>query len=1558
MKNNPKVSIIIPTLSLELSRKCIESIQKYTDLSNVEVIVVIQCIESSRRLEYIQYFSKLAKTPIDDNYDVNKSNEPFKILLYEDALGAVPALNTGINQSKGEYIVLLNDDCEILPSEKNYWLETLLEPFIDNEKMGCTGPIKLSPILGEYGLLQIPKDDIEFGFIPFYCALIKKEVIEKIGILDEDLKCGVDIDFCLRLKREGYEIQQVPKNGVFDYSDPTHPSGSFPLWHQAEATVHDFYGKNNWNEIIKTDAKILEDKFNSFSKPKLVTIVIPTMTRDYVNSCLKSIIEHSYIDDIDVIVVANGADPELKGDIKYFEDQGLDISLLWYDNPLGAVPALNAGIKEAKGKYVILLNDDCIILPYERKNYWIEELLKPFDVDPKIGITGPFKMDSSVNKELIKNLNTDFIIFFCAVIPNKIFQEVGILDENLKCGCDVDFCLRLAKFGYKINQVPDTELSLDPEKPKLLIGGFPIYHEGEGTVHKFYGHDEWSEIIKQDIEYLNNKYKDISNIKEEQEPLIEMKTEKIVTVEVKNIIDYETLPEGYFGDWDVAWYRNLIRTIPDNGTFAEIGVLMGRGLCSISDLIIQKNLKVYAIDLFDDFYEPLYNRTFERQLETFTDNLKKYGIYDYVTIIQGASVIMSKNFDIASLDGVFIDADHSYASVKEDILYWYPKVKPGGIVSGHDYEWPEVRQALDEVLGLDNVYSEYNGVCSTNCWTSVKPQIYDGFIFFNELDLLEVRLNELQNVVSKFIIVEGTKKFTNEPNTKRYFLNNMDRFEKFKDKIIYLVDDFQGVVFNNAWDYERHQRDFITHGWNGLNDKDAVIVSDCDEIPRPEVIANYKIKDGFTSLIQHLYYDYINNYSSEWEWVKILPYGLAKTMTPCQIRYTEAMNKIPNAGWHFTFMGGKEKIVEKMTSYAHQEYNNPEFLNRIEEALETGIDIFKRPGVTKTVVPIDNTYPKFILDNIMRFDYIGFIKQQPEKESRPIFEISWPVFQKKYELAMVQEFLKYEKLNSILEIGSAFGGTTMLWSKMVEPDGKVYACDLTFNQPNDITGHGIAGYGFTDNIRKYYSRQIYDDTPYRDKIIEIEGDSHNQEYIAKVYKTIDGKVDMLFIDGDHSYEGVKQDFFNFYFIVKDGGYIFFHDIIDSEYHRENGCFVGEFWNDIKDKFDSYEFIDQNWYKEKGPAKSMGIGLIKKSVANDNLELLKKDNTMKEEKLIPIQKASIVPQSKDILCLICTKNRYFSTLPSAIQSVINQSIKPGALLIYDDNTDEERIDMREIETYRYLFDMLDFYRIGWEVIFGLKEGQQHGHQIANKKGYKYVWRLDDDEIAAPDVLEKYLNLMSDDVGAVGGAVLIKGYPTGGSPKIERIYNSPNIQWETKNEIVEVDHLHSTFLYRAGIVDYCLDLSPVAHREETIFSHELKEKGYKLLVDLSAVTHHLKQSQTGIRSHNNEWFYKHDEGIFTKKMEEWGYKLINLNNGIGDHYAFLNILPELKKKWKHLIIGACYPEVFKDHPDVTLIDIADSERVNNENIYQWMSENKWNKSIVDAFATYYGVKYDNN
>lgn len=1514
-----KISIVIPTMTLNLVVKCVESIYKYTDLNDIEIIIVANGADKELK-EYI----------LSLNQKIN-----IKVIWFDEPIGAVSAYNEGIKNSKGEYIILLNDDVEILPSDKNNWIDRLMSPFLKNPKMGCTGTSKSFPIIGSRKL-KLKEEDFNYGFIIFYCALIKRKTFDEIGLLDENLKCGVDIDFCLKLKRKGYEIEEVNDNH------------HFPIYHKAEETVHNYYGLEKWNEIIETDASILEKRYNpdeiiSDYVPKLISIVIPTMTREYTKICIQSIIDASdKLERFEFIIVANGAEEELKDDIiKFIDDYKLDINLLWFDKGLGAVPAYNEGIKVATGELVLLLNDDCQIYFYERKNYWLELLLDPFYKDPKMGCTGPFKMDSSVNKKLIPELNMDFILFFCALIPNKIFKEIGLLDENLKCGCDIDFCLRLKLSGYKIQQTPEGDLKLDIDKPKMLIGDFPIYHMGEGTVEKHYGHEEWHKIIKEDIERLNNKYKKNS---------IEIKTEiETVKVNPKNVL--ENLPEGYFGDWDVAVYRQMVSSIPDNGTFVEIGSLLGRGLCSVSDLILKKNLKVISVDLFNDFYEPMFDKHFPNQLNDFISNIKKYGIYEHVEIKKGPSVEIAKEIPISSVDLVFIDANHDYDFVKEDINSWYPKVKPDGIIAGHDFEWPSVKQAIDDTLGLENVSNEYQKVCSFNIWSTRKPKIYDGFIFFNELDILEMRLSELNDVVSKFIIVEGTMTHSGKINDKRYFLNNLNRFKKYKDKIIYLVDNFEEVVVNNSWDLERHQRDFIKNGWKSLTNNDAIIISDCDEIPNPEAIANYKLKDGFSSFLQKLYYDYINCYCQEWEWAKIVPFAIAKTMTPCQIRYTEAQNKIQNGGWHFSFMGGPSKIKEKMTSYAHQEYNTPEFLNRINIALDKGEDIFKREGITKIIVPIDKSYPKYVLNNYNMLDYKGYIKTFHPERVRPLIDISWYVYQKKYELMMIQEFFRYEKLSKVLEIGTAFGGTARLWAEMVEPDGKVYCCDLSFDHNNDLTSHGIAGYGYTDTKRVYYPRQVYNDTSFEKRIIEFPGNSHDPEYIQKVKNEVE-TVDFLFIDGDHSYEGVKQDFENFYSTVKIGGYIAFHDIIDSQYHRDQGCFVNKFWDEIKEFYEYYEFLDQNWYEEKGPAKSMGIGLIVKKTEIPNHLLNKHKISYSNNKISYDKKENI--SGLDVLCSICTKNRYDTTLPLAIQSVMMQTVKPAKLLIYDDNTKEETRDLRGDETYNYLFYMLHFYNIELEVIFGAKQGQHYGHQYANKKGYKYVWRMDDDEIAQPDVLEKYLRLMKDDVGAVGGTVLITEFAPYGSSKLENIYNMSNIQWTKGNDIIEVDHLHSSFLYRANIIDYCLELSPVAHREETIFSHELKEKGYKLYVDQTAITHHLKQQKTGIRSHNSEWFYKHDEQIFTKKMESWGYKLINLNSGIGDHYAFLNILPELKKKWKHLIIGACFPEVFQDEKDITLIHISESEPINDENIYKWMIDNNWTKSIVEAYAEYYGVK----
>ena len=168
----------------------------------------------------------------------------------------------------------------------------------------------------------------------------------------------------------------------------------------------------------------------------------------------------------------------------------------------------------------------------------------------------------------------------------------------------------------------------------------------------------------------------------------------------------------------------------------------------------------------------------------------------------------------------------------------------------------------------------------------------------------------------------------------------------------------------------------------------------------------------------------------------------------------------------------------------------------------------------------------------------------------------------------------------------------------------------------------------------------------------------------------------------------------------------------------------------------------------------------------------------------------------VLCSISTRGRTDSSLPMVLQSVINQTYKPHKIVIFDDN--DEQIDLRTKPIYNELFPIIEDAGMHWEVQFGGKIGQHHNHQIANTMGYDWVWRLDDDTFADPTVLETLCSYIDEDVGAVAGSVLTPSiYRTlnPGSPSglISDIRTSANLQWFPITSVVEVEHLHCSFLY---------------------------------------------------------------------------------------------------------------------------------------------------------------------
>jgi len=323
-------------------------------------------------------------------------------------------------------------------------------------------------------------------------------------------------------------------------------------------------------------------------------------------------------------------------------------------------------------------------------------------------------------------------------------------------------------------------------------------------------------------------------------------------------------------------------------------------------------------------------------------------------------------------------------------------------------------------------------------------------------------------------------------------------------------------------------------------------------------------------------------------------------------------------------------------------------------------------------------------------------------------------------------------------------------------------------------------------------------------------------------------------------------------------------------------------------------------------------------------------------------------NKEILCSISTKGRYDTTLPMAISSVITQTKRPDYLIIQDDN--DEPKDVRDIQHYQYLMQMLSECGIAWEWLYTERKGQHHNHQRANHMGFKWVWRLDDDTIAESNVLETLYShaTFEDNVGAVGGSVLTppsmgEVYATG---KIENIYQEPNLQWGRINQKREVDHLHCSFLYRAGVADYNLALSRIAHREETLFTYELIKKGYKNYVVPNAITWHLKNKVGGIRDGVHAMF-EHDERIFQNIMNFKDHTIVVLDCGMGDHIVFKKVLPLIKNP----VLFTCYPEIIPGR------SIAEAQAlfgdIHEYNVYAHMDRWNWTGSLEDAYKKFYNV-----
>jgi hypothetical protein len=222
--------------------------------------------------------------------------------------------------------------------------------------------------------------------------------------------------------------------------------------------------------------------------------------------------------------------------------------------------------------------------------------------------------------------------------------------------------------------------------------------------------------------------------------------------------------------------------------------------------------------------------------------------------------------------------------------------------------------------------------------------LYDCFLFFNEYDILELRLKELYDTVDYFVIVEGTHTHVGTPKESN-FEKHKNRYEPYMEKIRYfylpnLVDT------SNSWNQENKQRENIYHALKtlGAQPTDTISLSDCDEISRPEVLASLKGTNILVHLVMIQFWYNVETFNPE-PWgspfvcsFDILEQSYKGTYTKdgwnfAKQRWVGGEDNILNAGWHFSYFGGIDTIREKITNFAHQECNTDQF-NNVNNILE------------------------------------------------------------------------------------------------------------------------------------------------------------------------------------------------------------------------------------------------------------------------------------------------------------------------------------------------------------------------------------------------------------------------------------------------------------------------------------------------------------------------------------------------------------------------------------------------------------------------------------------------
>jgi len=263
-------------------------------------------------------------------------------------------------------------------------------------------------------------------------------------------------------------------------------------------------------------------------------------------------------------------------------------------------------------------------------------------------------------------------------------------------------------------------------------------------------------------------------------------------------------------------------------------------------------------------------------------------------------------------------------------------------------------------------------------------KIYDCFTFFNEFDLLELRLSELYDHVDYFVLVEADRTFQNK-HKPYYYDQNKERFKSWHDKIITVKVDHMPED-TDTWGRERYQRDMILSGLTFAQPNDIIMIGDVDEIPRVDTIQ--KLRDSKQSIwgfrmplfnFKFNYMMYTQDYYSVWSGAirrDLLnsPEDFRRMrhmLNQCAYDFSDDnVQIVEHAGWHFTYLGTENFAKDKIQSFAHQETNRPDVLDQLDvnESIKQGVGIIRsNTDYLFKAVTLDDYFPNTVINNPVKY---------------------------------------------------------------------------------------------------------------------------------------------------------------------------------------------------------------------------------------------------------------------------------------------------------------------------------------------------------------------------------------------------------------------------------------------------------------------------------------------------------------------------------------------------------------------------------------------------------------